>query len=153
MGQSIGICTLQSLIAGKFEPRIVARGITTHWQSNCVDFAEPSWSPDGKHIACIKTEVDAQNNVAANVCVVHLDGSAETRVTQLPANKAARSPTWCPGGSNIAFCLITSRNPQLTLIDVAMRDPVGDICVVSCDGTTLKRLTSDGASSAPVWLE
>jgi Tol biopolymer transport system component len=93
---------------------------------------EPAWSPDGKKIAFVSVENDA------DIYVMDAGGKERTRLTDIPGNDHW-PPTWSPSGDRIAF---TSDGA----------DEVGDIYVMNADGSGLTRLTDNAAEdSFPAW--
>jgi Tol biopolymer transport system component len=62
----------------------------------------PSWSPDGKQIAFIRS-VPAPNRYDADVFVMNADGSNQRRLTQSGTGEYVAHPTWSPDGTKIAF--------------------------------------------------
>jgi Tol biopolymer transport system component len=60
----------------------------------------PASSPDGRRIAVVRFEAEAQ--VPRNVFVMNRDGTGATRLTDSPDNPHA-TPAWFPGGKRIAY--------------------------------------------------
>ncbi|MDE2843618.1 MAG: hypothetical protein OXN21_09570 [Chloroflexota bacterium] len=98
----------------------------------------PVWSPDGKHIAFVRQQEDAQ--------VIYLakptddsswdQGVDETRLTHGGFDDYA--PAWHPNSKTLAF--------------VSLRDGNPEIYTMQADGANQKRLTSNKADDvSPVW--
>ena len=83
--------------------------------------SKPTWSPDGRRIACLCS--DARS--FANVCVVNRDGSGLERLTT--DDIAPDRPAWSPDGRRIAFSIGIGGNHQ--------------IAVMAADGSGLARIT------------
>ena len=101
------------------------RRLTPDWSR------DPSWSPDGQHIAF---ESKRDDNV--DIYVMASDGTNLRRLTTHSAWDYA--PVWSPDGQHIAFW--------------SERDDNVDIYVMASDGTDLRRLTTHSASDgSPAW--
>lgn len=99
---------------------------------------DPVWSPDGKYIAFVRHQDDAQ--------VIYLgqpmkggsweDGLQETRLTH--GGFDDHSPVWHPNSKGLAF--------------VSTRDGNPEIYTMQADGAEQRRLTSNNAEDvSPVW--
>ncbi|MGE5568856.1 MAG: hypothetical protein ACM3S5_07450 [Rhodospirillales bacterium] len=93
----------------------------------------PSWHPDGQHIAFAWTRGFAPGNY--NIFVMDV---ATRRFTQL-THGAGRNenPSWAPDGRHIVFSSNRSGSNQ--------------IWTMLADGTQLKQLTTQGQNEMPVW--
>lgn len=91
----------------------------------------PSWSPDGGRIAY---------TINSTLYIVDVEGGAarEVDLGGLPAE----GPQWSPDGGRIAFA-----SDEL----VGVESRVQNIYTVRPDGTDLRQVTTDGASSVPEW--
>lgn len=93
--------------------------------------ADPSWSPDGKHIA-FRSVRDRDYEI----CIMDADGGNVVRLTQSPGWDG--EPSWSPNGKKIAFA--------------SSRDGNSEIYVMDADGGNQTNLTQNPASdSKPAW--
>ena len=99
---------------------------------------QPVWSPDGKYIAFVRTQFDAQ--------VIYLGhpvggGSWEDGVEEIPLTHRGfddHSPSWNPNSRDLAF--------------VSTRDGNPEIYAMQADGAEQRRLTNNNVDDAsPVW--
>jgi hypothetical protein len=79
--------------------------------------------------------------------VVNRDGSGLRKVTQLPGNMVADSPSFSLDDQHIAFTVYTSAKSSFTTDELLMAKR--DIAVVPTAGGTLRYLTQDGTCSHP----
>lgn len=140
---SIGCLSLLVCIAGS-----VALVYSSGWLSGSPGNRNdmPVWSPNGNSIAFFS---DRGGN--PDIYIMKPDGSQVEQITRdafasLYFTKSAedRNPSWSPDGSQIAF--ESGRdNQMMTYVN-------HDIYVMSADGSTVKRLTDDGADEGePRW--
>jgi Tol biopolymer transport system component len=95
---------------------------------------QPSWSPDGTHIAY--SHATAQG--AQDIWVANADGSHPVQLTQERGSALDLSPSWSPDGSEILFVSNRTNNTQ--------------IYAMNADGTGMAQLTEDAAFHAnPVY--
>jgi TolB protein len=92
---------------------------------------DPSWSPDGKHIALISSRESTVSQFRFDVFVMNADGSNAKRLTTLQDD--SRTPEWSSDGRLIMF------------------SSGGSLYVMTAEGTSLLRLTTDSFDSAPAW--
>ncbi len=93
--------------------------------------ADPSWSPDGKHIA-FRSVRDRDYEI----CIMDADGGNVVRLTQSPGWDG--EPSWSPNGKKIAFA--------------SSRDGNSEIYVMDSDGGNQTNLTQNPSSdSKPAW--
>jgi len=92
---------------------------------------DPTWSPDGMHIA-IRSQRDGNDEIY----VMNADGTCQTNLTNDPL--ADWSPAWSPDGKHIAFARFFGDNPFT------------DIAIVNPDGSGLTRLTN-AQGEYPTW--
>jgi TolB protein len=97
------------------------------------DVANPSWHPDGQHLAFSWTRGYAPGNY--NIFVMDV---ASRDVLQL-THGAGRNehPSWAPDGRHLVFSSNRSGSNQ--------------IWTMLADGTQLKQLTTQGVNEMPVW--
>ena len=94
----------------------------------------PSWSPDGSHIAFAWTKGFEPGNY--NIFVMDVV-SKET--VQLTANEGRNeNPCWAPDGAHIVYASKRGRQSQ--------------IWVMNADGTGKHALTQTGSNEKPVWV-
>ncbi len=63
----------------------------------------PTWSPDGRWIAFMRTEDDGEQFTASDLVAVRADGSGETVALTQTAGRLEMNPSWSPDGRWIAF--------------------------------------------------
>jgi len=112
----IYILNVDSILQAKNE--VISKRLTTH---PATDF-DPTWSPDGTHIA-FRSQRDGNDEIY----VMNADGSCQTNLTNDPANDW--SPAWSPDGKQIAFAQSFDNRPFT------------DIAVMNADGSNITRLT------------
>ena len=71
-------------------------GVIHRLTDHSANYRDPSWSPDGRHIA-----FDSNRGDKAEIYVMGSDGSNPRRLTDHPAWAAL--PSWSPDGRHIAF--------------------------------------------------
>jgi TolB protein len=99
------------------------------------DVANPSWSPDGHHIAFSWTRGYEPGNF--NVFVMDI---ADRKYVQLTTNSGRNeNPTWAPDGLHLVFS--------------SMRGRVTQIYSMLADGTNVRQLTTQGNNLQPVWAK
>ena len=99
-------------------------GVIHRLTDHSANYRDPSWSPDGRHIA-----FDSNRGDKAEIYVMGSDGSNPRRLTDHPAWAAL--PSWSPDGRHIAF--VSERG-------------VSDIYVIGSDGSNRRNLTNDSAN-------
>jgi Tol biopolymer transport system component len=92
-------------------------------------YATPTWSPDGRKIAFVRS---------GHVYVMNTDGSGEQNLTNSPTGAAA--PAWSPDGRRIAFL----RAGPATAWG-------WDVYVMDADGRGPRRLAGNAWLAAPAW--
>jgi TolB protein len=104
--------------------------------------ANPSWSPDGGHVAfSVITQKAIGQGLVETMAIwtVGADGKGVRRVTRGNVQDAA--PSWSPDGRRIAFMRSPARGSTRS-----------DLWVVSSDGRGLRELTrSPSLDALPVW--
>ena len=100
-----------------------------------LDF-DPVWSPDGQRIAFYSDREDGDSEIY----VMDADGTNVTRITNFLGH-GSRDPDWSPDGHWVVF---SSRQVE--------SGGGYDIYIVRLDGSSLTRLTDDGANNLdPSW--
>ncbi len=92
---------------------------------------DPTWSPDGSHIA-FRSQRDGNDEIY----VMNTDGTCQRNLTNDIVNDW--SPAWSPDGKHIAFARFFDGNPFT------------DLAVINVDGTDLRRLTT-ASGEYPTW--
>ncbi|MEP6895057.1 MAG: hypothetical protein ABI986_05565 [Chloroflexota bacterium] len=92
---------------------------------------DPSWSPDGTHIA-FRSQRDGNDEIYS----MNADGTCQMNLTNDPADDW--SPAWSPDGKHIAFAHFFDKNSY------------SDIAVINADGSDLQRLTT-ASGEYPAW--
>ena len=94
----------------------------------------PSWSPDGAHIAFAWTRGFEPGNY--NIFVMDV---ASQQTTQLTANEGRNeNPNWAPDGAHIVYASKRGRQSQLW--------------VMNADGTGKHQITQSGSNEKPFWV-
>jgi len=94
----------------------------------------PSWSPDGAHIAFAWTKGFEPGNY--NIFVMDV---VSQQTVQLTTNEGRNeNPTWAPDGSQIVYASKRGRQSQ--------------IWVMNADGTGKHALTQSGSNEKPFWV-
>ena len=101
-------------------------GVIHRLTDHSANYRDPSWSPDGRHIA-----FDSNRGDKAEIYVMGSDGSNPRRLTDHPAWAAL--PSWSPDGRHIAF--------------ESNRHGKAEIYVMGSDGSNSRRLTDHPAAS------
>jgi TolB protein len=99
------------------------------------DVANPSWSPDGHHIAFCWTRGYEPGNF--NIFIMDI---ADKVPIQLTTNSGRNeNPWWAPDGVHLVFS--------------SMRGRVTQIYSMLADGTSVRQLTTQGNNIQPVWAK
>ncbi len=164
----IYLINVDSVLQGKSP---IIKRLTTN---PAADF-DPTWSPDGEHIA-FRSQRDGNDEIY----VMNADGTCQTNLTNEPL--ADWSPAWSPDGKHIAFARFFDNN---SFTDIALINPNGsgltrltnahgeypdwspdgtriafasardgnyEIYVMNADGSDQTRLTDNPAyDMSPVW--
>jgi len=97
--------------------------------------SNPSWHPDGQHIAFAWTRGYAPGNF--NIFIMDV---ATGRFDQLTHGTGRNeNPGWAPNGRHIVFSSTRSGSPQ--------------IYTMLADGTQVRQLTTQGRNTMPVWAK
>lgn len=97
------------------------------------DAVNPSWHPEGQLITFSWTRGFEPGNF--NIFVMDVTKKEYIQLTHGVGRN--ENPTWAPDGRHIVFCSNRSGTPQ--------------IWTMLADGTQVKRLTSQGSNTMPVW--
>lgn len=84
------------------------------------DEREPTWSPDGTHIAFVSDQ-DGQREIY----MMDIEGGNWVNLTQHPAEDF--SPVWSPDGTRIAFVSDRARNYEIFVMDALTGDTVRNV--------------------------
>jgi TolB protein len=99
------------------------------------DVANPSWSPDGHHVAFCWTRGYEPGNF--NIFVMDI---ADRKYVQLTTNSGRNeNPWWAPDGIHLVFS--------------SMRGRVTQIYSMLANGTDVRQLTTQGNNLQPVWAK
>jgi TolB protein len=99
------------------------------------DVANPSWSPDGHHIAFCWTRGYEPGNF--NIFIMDI---ADKVPVQLTTNSGRNeNPWWAPDGVHLVFS--------------SMRGRVTQLYTMLADGTNVRQLTTQGNNLQPVWAK
>lgn len=95
-----------------------------------------TWSPDGKRIAYMGTEMGS----APNIYVMNADGSAKTRLSD--PMSIDFGPQWSADGKHILFTQVmpSDESPDLNMAELG-------ICSMDTDGKNVKPLTTSGVKN------
>ena len=63
-------------------------------------YNQPIFSPDGKRVAVIKTDLEAENS---DLWIIDVASGNNTRITTSKAREAVRAPVWSPDASQVAY--------------------------------------------------
>lgn len=105
--------------------------LTKRLTTNPATDFDPTWSPDGLHIA-FRSQRDGNDEIY----IMNADGTCQTNLTNNPLGDW--SPAWSPDSKQIAFARFFDNN-QFT-----------DIAIINMDGSGLKRLTHE-SGEYPAW--
>lgn len=97
------------------------------------DARDPTWSPDGRHIA-----FDRWHGLLGGVYVKTVDGGRVRRLTRERSGTTATLMSWSPNGRMIAFYRQYSRPGTCGPLRA------GDIYVMNADGSSVRSLTRHG---------
>jgi hypothetical protein len=105
----------------------------------------PRWSPDSTTLVFARQNIVVPGDEAQTLLfVVGADGTGLRQL--VPAELGALDPDWSPDGSRIVF---TSTVTEDVTVDPLVIET--DIYTVRSDGSSIQRLTTDGASARPNW--
>jgi len=97
------------------------------------DAVNPSWSPDGQHIAFSWTRGFEPGNF--NIFVMDVATRDFVQLTHGAGRN--ENPSWAPDGVHLVFSSTRDRNTQ--------------IYTMLADGTGVQQLTTQGNNEKPVW--
>jgi TolB protein len=96
----------------------------------------PDWSPDGTRI--LFRTISTSNRHHGNLYTVRPDGTGLRKLTNYPAPKTVLTGSFSPLGRWIVFSRFTA-------------DPYPAIYVMRSDGTSIRRVSSNGGAYEPDW--
>ena len=119
----------------------------TQSPDNGQDDSDPSWSPDGTHLAMASRRHCAAGGFPScygQIYVMNADGSGITQLTNIP-NVDAYAPVWSPDGRRIAFTGDT--------LSPTSDFGVGGVYLMNADGTNVIALAGAAGVDAfgPSW--
>ena len=85
----------------------------------------PSWSPDGKHIAFVSSRPEHVKGSLYHVYLMEGDGSDVRRIAPSVAASTAR-PNWSPDGTQLAFVGRNEDSPRSSREYAYVADPLSD---------------------------
>jgi TolB protein len=97
------------------------------------DVGNPSWSPDGRHVAFCWTKGFAPGNW--NIFIMDVSSGETVQLTHGQGRN--ENPVWGPDGRHLVFSSNRSGSSQ--------------IWTMLADGTQLRQLTTRGRNETPVW--
>jgi Tol biopolymer transport system component len=124
-------------------PRIALYSIKTKTASflTANDYAQPSWSPDGRYLAAVRTSPRGRD-------LVILDAHTGKLLVQLTHDARSFAPSWSPAGDQIAFLRAEGTTIDLQLITLGGSAP--DFTVAKEEPLT-SQSQLDG-TSRPAWF-
>jgi TolB protein len=108
----------------------------------------PAVSPDGKSIAFMSTREQREDRTSGwigseyDIYLMASDGTAQRRLTT--ELRGTEHPAWSPDGRRIAFSA-PAKDARATDGKFTVEDSFTDICVVTVDGGSITRVTSQRA--------
>ena len=125
------------------------------------DDKDPSWSPDGTHIAFISSRAEDRWRLPCNdVYVLSIEEKRTGELRRLTdGTRSCFSPSWSPDGKSIAFLakpkLRSGNHHELFIID-ALVPHAGPNCLTGefeggCSDWTNSDMTNEQMMPAPVW--
>jgi Tol biopolymer transport system component len=121
------------------------RQLTETFGSEFIDF-EPSWSPDGRHIAFVRSTGNTvgPETIGTEIWVMNADGKRERRLTR---NRLFdETPSWSPDGKRLLFA-----RGRVRFGDRRHR-PFSDLWVMNADGSGQRPLARTPAIELePAW--
>jgi dipeptidyl aminopeptidase/acylaminoacyl peptidase len=113
----------------------------------------PEWSPDSTKVVFMKQSQAAGCCDPWEVWAVNRDGSGDTNLTNHPSDDMG--PSWSPDGSEIIFSSTRDAAPGESDIYAmpapTLLPPAGGLGLAAIAAATVRRLTTDRASTAPDW--
>jgi Tol biopolymer transport system component len=108
--------------------------------------SDPTWSPDGAHIAFTRHEVGGEftQSTQDDIYVMDADGSDLRQITPDREGQSSWKPAWSPDGRHIAFL-------RSGAVASSSATRYGDLYVMNVDGQEERRLTRGRLVSGPAW--
>jgi hypothetical protein len=154
--ENLALIRTEDLLANRPNPRVLVPGAynlpsdMNMWQGSMVGCGSPAWSSDGRMIAFAYGRSWTDYNTA-QIAVVNADGTGLRQLTNVGINQIACQPCFSPDGQSVAFTVLTGKFGPMKMEHIIAMQFTSDIWVVNLDGTGLRQITNDGASSAPAW--